>query len=405
MPKIESKTARDKLPARRDPYWQRIAPGLFVGYRVSLLGGDGTWRGRWRDESGQHYRKIASHEFTPDKIGSDTKFRQAELIVREWHSALEQGVVPQRLTVGEVALQYLQSKTMLPLEQIKSTKHTDLSRDDRNIKKALSVFERLVIDDEIGKVHLDRLRSDWLTAWMRRLVEDIDPSADDELRAGKNTANRTWASLRAALNWAFAQRLVASDNAWRAVKRFSSVDGVRDYIPTRAEIERFYTFASPEVITVCEFLRLTGCRPGEAYQVTVDSIKGNSLQIGADTKTGRRSVPLSSEASAFIAKLSEGKIKKAYLLTREDGQPWVGAEFSKRFRAAREAAGFGFEFVPYSFRHLWITNACQVMEVLAVAQTAGTSVDMIQKHYAKLQPGRVTAALDNLATIRAREAL
>lgn len=405
MPKIDSKGARDKLPARRDPYWQRIAPGLFVGYRVSLLGGEGTWRGRWRDESEQQYRKIAPHEFTPDKAGSDTKFRQAERIVREWHSALEQGVVPQRLTVGETVLKYLQSKTQLTLDQIKASKHGDLSRDDRNIKKTLSVFERLIVSDEIGKVHLDRLRADLLDDWMRRLIDDVDPTQDDELRAAKNTANRTWASMRAALNWAFTKRLIASDNAWRAVKRFKSAEGVREFIPTLDDIRRFYSVASPEVINVCEFLRLTGCRPGEAYKVTIDAVKDNTLSISSDTKTGRRSVPLSSEASAFIAKLSEGKIKKAYLLTRDDGLPWVTAEFSKRFRAAREAAGFGFEFVPYSFRHLWITNACQVMEVLAVAQTAGTSVDMIQKHYAKLQPQRVTAALDNLASIRAREAI
>lgn len=405
MPKIDSKNARDKLPFRRDPYWQRIAPGVFVGYRVSALAGDGAWRGRARDADGkQQYRCIESIEFTPDKVGADTKFRQAEKIVRAWYAALEQGVVPQRLTVGEAVLKYLADKTMLTLEQIKASKHGDLCRQDRNIKKNLSVFERAIVADEIGKVHLDRLRSDLLTAWLRRQVDDIDPMEVEVLRAAKSTANRTWASFRAALNWAFEQRLIANDNAWRAVSRFDKATASREYIPSDDDIARLYAVASPEVIRVCQFLRHTGCRPGEAYSATVKSFDraGKTLTISPDSKTGRRVVPLSSEAAEYLATLAVGKIEKALLLTRDDGKPWETAELNKRFRIARESAGFAFEFVPYSFRHLWITNACNALEVLHVGQASGTSVEMIQKHYAKLQPGRITAALDNMATLRAR---
>lgn len=405
MPKIDSKNARDKLPFRRDPYWQRIAPGLFVGYRVSALGGDGAWRGRWRAEDGQKYRPIEAAELAADKKGADTKFRQVEVLIREWHKSLEQGVVPQRLTVGEAVIKYLESKTMLTLEQIRASKHGDLSRDDRNIKKSLSVFERLIVADELGKIYLDKLRSDMLTAWLRRLVADIDPLDVDDFRSAKSTANRTWASFRAALNWAFKQRLIATDNAWRAVERFKDAESSREFIPTDADIAKLYKCAPAEVIRVCEFLRHTGCRSGEAYRATVESFDkaGKTLTISTDTKTGRRVVPLSSDAAEYLAELADGKIKKALLLTRDDGQPWETAELNKRFRIAREAAGFSFEFVPYSFRHLWITNACQALEILHVAQASGTSVEMIQKHYAKLQPGRITAALDNLASIRTKE--
>jgi integrase len=405
MTRIDSKAARDKLEFLNEPYWQRIAMGLFVGYRVSGIGGEGSWRGRCRDDGKQHYLTIRPDEFTHDRIGADTKFRQAEKIVREWHKSIEQGVVVQRLTVGEALLKYMQSKTMLPLEQIRSSKHKDLSRDDRNIKKNLNVYERLVINNDIGRVYLDKLRSDMLTDWLRSLVEDVDPMAAEELRAAKNTANRTWAGFRAALNWAFATHLVATDNAWRSVKRFKDVEASREFIPAPSDIAALYAKASPEIIRVCEFLRLTGCRAGEAYLATVDSFDGSALTIHADTKTGRRVVPLSTEASKFIAGLAVGKIKKAPLLVRDDGEPWETAELNKRFRVAREAAGYSFEFIPYSFRHLWITNACRgsQLNVVEVAQIAGTSVEMIQTHYAKLQHGRVTAALDNLASIRTKE--
>lgn len=405
MPKVDTKTARAKLEFRRDPYWQRVAPKLYVGYRVCALGGEGYWRGRWRDETGRKYLAIDADELAADELGKDTQFRQAEHIVRNWHKALEQGVTSERLTVADVVHRYLKSKTKLPLDQIKAAKHGDLSRDDRNVKKSLSVFERHVIAHPVSRQYLDKLRTVHLDDWLNGLTADVDPMSHEELRAAKSTANRTWASFRAALNWAFKKKYVASDNAWRAVESYTKVEASREFIPAATDITALYAVAPPEIVRVCEFLRLTGCRPGEAYKATVGALEGKTLKVDPDTKTGSRVISLSTEAAEFIAGLAVGKIKKAPLLVRDDGEPWETAELNKRFRVARDAAGYSFEFVPYSFRHLWITDACRGTEmgVMEIAITAGTSVEMIQKHYAKLQHGKITAALDNLASIRAKE--
>ena len=46
--KVES---RNRLAPRRDPYWQRIEAGCFLGYRKMNADAIGTWLARCRDAS------------------------------------------------------------------------------------------------------------------------------------------------------------------------------------------------------------------------------------------------------------------------------------------------------------------------------------------------------------------
>src|SRR5262249_28486886 len=52
-------------------------------------------------------------------------------------------------------------------------------------------------------------------------------SSDDGKRARRATANRTWTTLRAALNHAFNEGKVETDIAWRKVKPYRAVDAAR----------------------------------------------------------------------------------------------------------------------------------------------------------------------------------
>ena len=55
---LDSKTKRDKLAPRREPYWSPLQKGAAVGFR-KLETGDGTWIARWRDDEGkQKYRAL-----------------------------------------------------------------------------------------------------------------------------------------------------------------------------------------------------------------------------------------------------------------------------------------------------------------------------------------------------------
>jgi len=56
-PKLDSRSARAKLPPRSEPYWTALAPGRHLGYR-KLGGHGGTWVAKMRDpESGKRWKR------------------------------------------------------------------------------------------------------------------------------------------------------------------------------------------------------------------------------------------------------------------------------------------------------------------------------------------------------------
>ena len=54
---------RDALRSQREPYWQRIRPGCFLGYRPSAREGAGTWIARAYDEDQRRYSLKALGDF------------------------------------------------------------------------------------------------------------------------------------------------------------------------------------------------------------------------------------------------------------------------------------------------------------------------------------------------------
>lgn len=394
--KIDSKGAREKLPFQREPHWQRLEKGLFIGYRTSASGGEGTWRGRWRDEDGkQQFLSLEPDEFASDAPGRDTAYQQAVRMIRVWQASLAQGVINKPLTVADAINEYLKHKG----------RDVD-AKSNRTSLKAKAAFERHVLSDPIAKVELSKLRPDLLQDWLDRrvVVQGEDKDDPDAIRAAHNTANRELARLKAVLNMAFKKRLVGSDFPWRAVDRFSNTDGRREFVPTDADLDKLLAHSSPELERLIRVLEHTGLRPGEAYKLRVrdfDKVNG-TLSVSPDTKTGRRTVPVSSEAMAYLSELAQGRIGNALLLTRDDGEPWDGNTAAKRFRELRSRLKLPAEFVLYCLRHRWISHAVANMEVGTVALVAGTSVEMIQDFYAKLSAERTRVDLDKIKRIKSK---
>jgi integrase len=352
MAKIDSKGARDKLPFRREPHWQRLDKGLFVGYRTSQSGGVGFWRGRWRDEDGkQQFLSIEPGDIRPDPPGRDTAYTQASEIIRNWKADLTRGVVNKPLTVADAIGEYLRHKA-----------RDDDDRSNRATAKAQAAFERHVLADPIAKVELAKLRPDLLQAWLDRrvIVQGPDKDDPDAKRAARNTANRELARFKAALNFALKKRLVGSDFAWKGVEKFSNTTAKREYLPTDADLGALLTQGSPELARLIRVLDLTGLRPGEAYKLRVrdfDKISG-TLSVSADTKTGKgRVVPVSTEAMTYLSELAKDRIGNAPLLARDDGAAWDSAEAAKRFRLLRDSLKLSPELVLYCLRHRWISRA------------------------------------------------
>jgi hypothetical protein len=83
-PKIDTRSARAKLPARREPHWIMLSQGCALGYHKGAKGG--TWIARFRDDDGrQHYEAIGAADDARDPDGlSVFGFAQAQERARAW---------------------------------------------------------------------------------------------------------------------------------------------------------------------------------------------------------------------------------------------------------------------------------------------------------------------------------
>ena len=71
---------REALAATREPHWQRLRPGCFLGYRPSAREGVGTWIARAYDEESHSYGLKALGDFgsIPNKERYTTAKKEAE---------------------------------------------------------------------------------------------------------------------------------------------------------------------------------------------------------------------------------------------------------------------------------------------------------------------------------------
>ncbi|MCW0126197.1 hypothetical protein [Burkholderia pseudomallei] len=198
---IVSKTARDKLPPRREPYFARVQSGLYVGFR-KLAEGDGTWIARRRNEAGKQEYKA---------LGTLPSFDDAVKATLEWSTAADAGVSTKSTTVKDACEHYV--------------KHLGLHKGASSKSDAEGRFKRLVYDNKIGRIDLSKLRTSHMKDWLAEQISEIEESAEDEddLRRAKDSANRNLASLKAALNLALHDRLVATDAGWKTVTKFKDV--------------------------------------------------------------------------------------------------------------------------------------------------------------------------------------
>ena len=66
--KLDSRTARARLPRRREPFWTVISAGCALGYRQGAK--SGTWIGKFRDEQGRrHYEAFGAADDNRDADG------------------------------------------------------------------------------------------------------------------------------------------------------------------------------------------------------------------------------------------------------------------------------------------------------------------------------------------------
>jgi integrase len=150
-----------------------------------------------------------------------------------------------------------------------------------------------------------------------------------------------------------------------------------------------------------EAAMVTGARYGELRVLRVaDFDRAQRMLSIRYGKTGPRDVPLSDDAQTFFSRLAKSKLPSAFLLTRDDGEPWQHSDQDELMRKAVRKAKLPKGTVFYTLRHTFIANALTGgMDIHAVAKMCGTSIRMIELHYGKFIHTDVREKLNKIVFI------
>ena len=400
--RLDTRTARLALPVRREPYWRHFQEGRAIGYR-RISGKAGTWLARYYDAQGERLRKYQALGTADDLLEADgvatLTFAQAQDAARAWFREVTRagGRVIESPTLTEIMADYVRDY------QARGGKAADRLENtiDAHILPALG--DRKASD--LTHAVIRRWHHALATAPARvrtkadatkRATRKVAPDDTDGQRARRATANRILTVLKAALNLAFQDGRIASDEPWRRVKPFQNAETARVRFLTDDEATRLVNAADPGFRPMIQAALLTGARWGELTRLRVADFNpdGGTIHI-RQSKSGKpRHITLTDEGREFFTQQCAGKATKALLLPRPDGEQWGKSEQQRPMQAACAAAKITPAIGFHILRHTHASRLARAGVSLAViASQLGNCEAVCAKHYAHLSPDHVADAI------------
>jgi len=374
---------RSKLKPRasKEPYWQPLGAGRYLGFRPSSADGAGTWLARYYEPDTNKKPSRTLGDF--GDLPPNERFGVAKKAAEEWFNHLAGGGAADSLTVMQACERYAKDRP-----------------------EAHERFLRHVYGDPLAKVHLQKLNARHIKEWRKRL-EGTDVVVTRSTKGRKVTRKRSLASvnrdmvpLRAALNLARDDGYVLTDTAWRVALRPSKVTTRRDLYLDKAQRLALLNALPADIAALCRGMCLLPVRPGvlAALRARDFDARTGELVIGKDKSGAGRRLMLPDETTAFFKAQTRGKLPAAHLFPRADGKPLDKESWKGPVKDAAKVAKLPKETVAYTLRHSTITDLVTGgLDLLTIAQVAGTSVAMIEKHYGHLRREHAKQALAKLA--------
>ena len=399
--KLDTRASRLRLRTRREPYWRSISEGLAVGYRKGTKGG--TWIARhYSAEHGRRYRSIATADDVADADGEHVlSFAEAQEAARRWFAQLarqDRGEVRSGpYTVRECLAEYLTW-----LQGHRKTGGDARYRIDTHMAPKL------------GDIQCNRLTTAEIQKWLRDLaasrarlrskkdakkpnLRELDKDDHEAIRRRRSSANRTLTVLKAALNRAWREGKIPSDEAWRRVEPFEEADAARVRYLTVAEAKRLLNASDPDFRRIAQAALVTGARYGELTALRVADFNPDSGTIHVRTsKSGKgRHIVLNDEGVALFKSLASGKAGDALLLTKADGSTWYKSHQARPMAEACKQAKIAPAVSFHILRHTWASLAVMAGgPLMVVARNLGHSdTRMVEKHYGHLAPSYIADAI------------
>ncbi len=400
---LETRAARARLKPAAKPYYRAIDEGLHLGYRKGKTAG--KWVVRWyRGDQAYETETIGAADDTLDADGDVIlTFAQAQAVARRVFLDRKRAAAGLTPRSGPYTVKAAIDDYIAWLEHNRKTAKDARWRADALILPHLG-------DTECAKLTTKQLR-DWRDAIataaprlrtkkgvaqaFRAAPEDDDP--DEARRKRHASANRVLTILKSALNHAWREHKVPSDDAWRACKPFKEADAARVRYLTVAEAQRLLNATQGSFRALVQAALTTGARFGELAALTVGDFSPDSGTLHIRTsKSGKgRHVVLTEEGAAFFTSRCAGRSPSDRLLTKDDGNRWMKSHQSRPMHdactAARIEPSASFHTLRHTYASLSIMNGAPL---LVIAKNLGhTDTRMVEKHYGHMSTSYVAEAI------------
>lgn len=375
---------RERLKPRREPHWQRLMSGCFLGFRPSKRGGAGTWIARAYDEDIARYKLKSLGDF--GSLAPRDRFAAAKNEAEEFAKIIEAGGHSQIKieTVADACRHYAESKP-----------------------DAGGRFERHVYKDPIAKLKLSKLRRRHLREWRERLEQRpalVSRSKSGPKATRKRAAssiNRDMVPLRAALFKVLPPGSPGTEAAWQeALTPIRNADRQRTLYLDLEQRRRLIAELEEEALLFVKALCLLPLRPGAMASLSAGDFdkRTRELTVGED-KSGRpRRIIVPPAAAELLGVASKDKLPTAPLFMRPGGAPWSKEYWNLPIAEAADKAELPAGVTAYTLRHSVLTDLVNGgLPILTVAQISDTSVEMIERHYGHLNRSAAEQALAELS--------
>jgi integrase len=365
--KLDSKTARFKLPVRKKSYAARIAPSIRLAYRRNE--GAGTWS--VLGGGGQWLKKIG--------IADDLEPADGVNVLDYWQAT-------------ERARDLARAKDDDSGKPITVEAAIDVYRDDLRARGGDPYnADRVLV--HLPKALLGKTVALLSARELRRWRDGLLPKG-----LARGTVRRTSKMLKAALTAAADQDArITNRDAWRVgLAGLPDAERARNVILPDATVRGIITVAceeGPEFALLVELAAITGARVSQLRRLQVGDVQADRadprLMMPTSAKgrrkaIARRPVPIPAALALRLRQIGAGRSAHASLLLKPDGNAWGRSDHLRPFQRTAARAGLDSSVTIYALRHSSIVRALLgSVPVRVVAANHDTSVTQLERTYSK----------------------
>jgi integrase len=380
--KLDSRTARLKLPSRHAAYWTLISPACSLGYRRGRGSDCGTWIAKYSPPDGRRVQtKLAPSD---DRMSADgilcLDFLQARKRALEWFPVAVQlatGQMPRRkgYAVADACRDYLKL-----LEGRSKSYQVTKYIVNANIIPLLG--QRLV--EKLTRAHISQWHQELARTARRKPRHGLEPECEEARRRRRDTANRNLVVLKAALNHCLAEGKVAcTDVAWKLVVPFKGVGNARTRFLSDLEARALVAACPPDFRLIVQAALFSGARYSEIAALrALDFEPVSGTLLIAQSKSGRsRRIYLDLEAHLFFRSLCDGRIANDFMFLRGESDNWKKDSAQNLMLVATKAAGIApatFHELRHTAASRWARLGLTLQEI--AAQLGHADVRMTQRY-------------------------